>query len=198
MGGPVRPPLVDLTPDETDRLRVLIDAQGPSSPTGTGSRPTHSIWCPKTLAPLDLGLVDLEWEVDMGGSLLVSLLAAPSVPQRLDVRWQRFQGNAWAAFTTVDLSDPSFTRLEGVYVIWRSSDRRVVRVGQGRIAERLAAHRADLQIRAHELSGPLLATWAEVPRLYRDGIERYLADSYGPFVEADVLAAVPIEVNLPE
>jgi hypothetical protein len=97
----------------------------------------------------------------------------------------------------VDLGHPHFSGLEGVYIIWRSADRRVVRVGQGAIADRLSAHRADPLILAHGLTGELLVTWAQVSPLYRDGVERYLGEYYKPLVGKVFPDVRPILVNLP-
>jgi len=58
----------------------------------------------------------------------------------------------------------------------------VVRVGQGDIAARLAAHRTDPAITKYAGTGTLLVTWASVPAAQRDGVERYLANAWAPLV----------------
>ena len=83
----------------------------------------------------------------------------------------------------------------GVYVIWHTgSPSRVVRVGQGVIADRLAAHRNDRAILAY---GELRVTWASVPQAQRGGIERYLADNWHPLVGDAFPNVAPIAVNSP-
>lgn len=83
----------------------------------------------------------------------------------------------------------------GVYVIWKpGGPSKVVRLGQGDIAARIAAHRNDQKITRH---GPgLLVTWAAVAARSLDGVERYLAEQYSPLV-GEAFPDVPaIAVNL--
>src|SRR5258708_34426966 len=71
----------------------------------------------------------------------------------------------------------------GVYVIWHQGNpSRVVRIGQGDIADRLAAHRRDPQVVAFKQYGKLRVTWAAVPAHQIDGVERYLADTWSPLI----------------
>jgi hypothetical protein len=98
---------------------------------------------------------------------------------------------------TLNLDHPHLNAFEGVYVIWRTGDRRAVRVGQGAVADRLRAHRADREIRAHQGTGSLLVTWASVPAAYRGGVERYLATALTPLVGSTFPDVLPVEVNLP-
>ncbi len=85
---------------------------------------------------------------------------------------------------------------KGVYMIWHTGDpSRVVRVGQGNIAERLTDHRNNNEILTY---GELLVTWAVVPsKSDRDGIERHLADEWRPLVGDAFPNTVPIAVNSP-
>src|SRR5262249_58770910 len=70
----------------------------------------------------------------------------------------------------------------GVYVIWYyGNPGRVVRLGQGKIADRIAAHRRDAQITRYR-PNRLLITWAAVPPAMMDGVERYLSERYPPLV----------------
>jgi hypothetical protein len=111
----------------------------------------------------------------------------------IQISWQKCQGNSWCSFLNVDLSHSHFNNLEGVYIIFRT-DGHVIRVGQGIIKDRLAAHRNDSKITT---CGNLLVTWAEVQRSYRDGVERYLAEVLKPTVGDAFPDVVPIPVNLP-
>src|SRR5437879_5138203 len=115
------------------------------------------------------------------GTRARSIVSSYLPPARLTVTWHRYPNGCWCALAELNLADPHFAGREGVYIIWRGSDNhRVVRVGQGVIADRLQAHRGDREILSH---GPaLLATWADVALHHRDGVERYLAEHYRPLV----------------
>lgn len=82
--------------------------------------------------------------------------------------------------------------MEGVYIIWSGTS--TVRVGQGIIKDRLGEHRNNRAITAHP---SLLVTWAPVAKLYRDGVERYLADVLKPKVGDAFPDVAPRQVNLP-
>lgn len=127
----------------------------------------------------------------------MSTLLTGGRPSSLAVSWEQCQGGVWCPLATLDLDHIHFDGLEGVYVIWRTSDRKVVRVGQGIIADRLRAHRADQGILAHQGNGSFLVTWAKVPATYRDGVERYLATTLTPLVGSAFPDVRPIQVNLP-
>lgn len=109
------------------------------------------------------------------------------------VEWIKCVGGGWCSFSRVDLTDPHFNGMEGVYVIWRS-DGKAVRVGQGVIKERIAAHRGDPQITQHN---PVYVAWARVPAVSRDGVERFLANRLQPLEGSIFPLATPIQVNLP-
>jgi hypothetical protein len=107
----------------------------------------------------------------------------------------RADNGAWLDLPYADLSNVA---TEGVYVIWMPiQGRNVVRVGQGKIAQRVSAHRKDQEIIAHGQSGVLKVTWAAVSAEYRDGVERYLADQLNPLVGDAFPDVLPIAVNLP-
>lgn len=109
----------------------------------------------------------------------------------MQVQWIKCQGDNWCSFENLNLSGVTAA---GIYVIWKSgSDNKMVYVGQGDVADRVADHRREPAITRH---GPMLVTWASVSQQYRDGIERYLADRYSP-LEGDYHPdATPIAVNL--
>ena len=103
----------------------------------------------------------------------------------------------WCSFEKLNLSSiPDGTT--GVYVIWHGGDPgRIVYVGQGDIADRLADHRSNQEILAYKKDGPLMVTWASVSVAQLDGVERYLADRWNPLV-GDVWPDVaPIAVSSP-
>jgi len=111
----------------------------------------------------------------------------------MQIAWQKCQGNVWGSLMDVDLSHSHFNNMEGVYIIWQGNGP-VVRVGQGIIRDRLSAHRRDRAITAHN---SLYVTWAPVSSLYRDGVERYLADILKPVVGDAFPNVSPAQVPLP-
>lgn len=112
------------------------------------------------------------------------------------VSWIKCTGNSWCPLQSVDLSN---VRTTGVYIIWHAGNpARVVRVGQGDIAARLTAHKNDSKITQYAQRGTLYVTWASVPRQAdRDGVERYLADTWNPLVGDAFPDVAPIAVNSP-
>ena len=111
----------------------------------------------------------------------------------MQLAWQTCQGNMWGPFLTVDLAHTHFDTMEGVYVIWQGNGP-VVRIGQGKVKDRIAVHRTDGAITAYN---NLYVTWAPVFAQYRDGVERYLANVLKPKVGDAFPNANPIQVNLP-
>lgn len=100
----------------------------------------------------------------------------------------------WCNLMTVKLANVT---ANGVYIIWHGGNpSKVVRVGQGDIAARLAAHRKDAAILKYEPKG-LFVTWAAVPAAQQDGVERYLADQWSPLVGDAFPDVHPIAVNSP-
>ena len=113
----------------------------------------------------------------------------------MNISWVKCRGDNWCPFETVDLSGVS---AKGVYMIWHGGNPgRVVRVGQGDIADRITKHRSDRKITQHAKSGKLYVTWAAVSVQSRDGVERYLADKWNPLVGDAYPDAHPIAVNSP-
>ena len=87
--------------------------------------------------------------------------------------------------------------MSGVYVIWHGGTTPwTVYLGQGNIAERLAAHRSDARIIKYSSLG-LFVTWAAVAPLLRDGVERFLADQLKPKEGEAHPQSAPIPVTLP-
>ena len=93
----------------------------------------------------------------------------------------------------------SIGEVAGVYIIWHEGNPgRVVRLGQGDpIKDRLAAHRKDSEVLAYSRIGKLRVTWASVSSIYRDGVERHLADQLSPLIGDCFPNVVPIAVNYP-
>jgi len=111
--------------------------------------------------------------------------------------WIKCKGDVWCPLNTVNLQHSHFDDLEGVYIIWHGGDNAAtVRVGQGVIRDRLAAHRNDPEIQAYA-DWDLYVTWVAVAASYRDGVEAFLAQRLGPKVGERFPDRAPIEVNLP-
>lgn len=118
----------------------------------------------------------------------------------MTLQWNKCQGNAglvWCQFLTVNLEHAHFSGLEGVYIIWHGGQSPwTVYVGQGKIADRLRAHREESAILKYSPHG-LFVTWARVNPLQRSGVERFLAERLEPRVGSNYPNVPPIAVNLP-
>lgn len=114
----------------------------------------------------------------------------------LNLSWSKCGDDShWCSFEHVTLNNP---KTLGVYIIWHEGNPgRVVKVGQGIVADRIAAHRKDPAITKYQANGTLRVTWASVARPQLDGVERYLADKWSPLVGEAYPIAVPIAVNSP-
>jgi len=114
----------------------------------------------------------------------------------MDVSWIKCGNDGhWCSLDRLELNS---IEVGGVYIIWHEGNPgRVVRIGQGDIADRLCAHRNDKEIIAYRKSGALRATWAAVPLQYRNGVERYLANTWEPLVGSAFPIALPLAVNSP-
>lgn len=112
------------------------------------------------------------------------------------LQWAKNQEGGYYTLKGYNFSE---IKAVGVYHIWCVGNGRKfnVRSGQGIIGARLTAHKADPNIMRHAESGTLYVTWAVVPSLLLDRVERYLAEYYQP-VEGDRFPDVePLVVNLP-
>jgi hypothetical protein len=104
--------------------------------------------------------------------------------------------NHWCSLQSLDLD--SIGDVGGVYIIWHEGNPgRVVRVGQGDIGDRLGKHRNDSKVTQYAKHGTLRVTWASVPLNQRDGVEKYLADTWRPLVGDAFPNVLPIAVNSP-
>ena len=116
----------------------------------------------------------------------------------IQVTWIKCgNGNNWCPLETLNLNGIGDTA--GVYMIWHEGNpSKVVRIGQGNpIKDRLNAHRNDAQVVTYRKYGILRVTWAAVPSVQRDGVERYLAQTWPPLVGDAFPNALPIAVNSP-
>jgi hypothetical protein len=116
--------------------------------------------------------------------------------RKLNVHWIKC-GDVWCSLNSVNLQDSHFDGLEGIYIIWHGGNTpTTVRVGQGVIRDRLAAHRNDPKVQAYSNLG-LYVTWISVAQPYRNGMEAFLAQSFKPLVGEHFPNRTPIEVNFP-
>lgn len=114
----------------------------------------------------------------------------------LNVKWQKCQGDVWCSLVNLNLE--SVSQKIGVYLIWHEGNPGVVvKVGQGDIVDRLAAHRRDPEILSYGKRGTLRITWASVDARYLDGVERYLGETWPPLVGSRFPEVAPIAVNSP-
>jgi hypothetical protein len=114
------------------------------------------------------------------------------------VTWKKCGDDGhWCSLVDLDLESLGDTA--GVYIIWHEGNPgRVVRVGQGDpIKDRLSAHRDHSEILAYRQNGRLRVTWASVSSIWRDGVERYLADTWSPLAGETFPDVEPIAVNSP-
>ncbi len=111
----------------------------------------------------------------------------------ITLSWIKCQSGDWCGLEKVNLSNVSTI---GVYIIWHGGNPgRVVRVGQGIIADRLSDHRSDSAILAYNKNGTLYATWAYVSAHQRDAVEAYLAQTWTPLVGDRFPDVLPLAVN---
>lgn len=115
----------------------------------------------------------------------------------MQVVWEKCNpDDHWCSLENLDLD--TVGDVSGVYIIWHEGDPgRVVRIGQGKIKDRLSAHRNDKEILAYNKKGKLRVTWASVPSGQRDGVESYLAATWPPLVGGTFPDVEPIAVNSP-
>lgn len=113
--------------------------------------------------------------------------------------WMKCDNNAWCSLGRVDLSHKYYDNFEAVYIIWywdNSGNPVTVRVGQGNLKDRLAAHRSDPQIQRYAHLN-LLVTWTDVLPHLRNGVEVYLSKVLKPLVGSHFPDAKPIPVVPP-
>ena len=112
------------------------------------------------------------------------------------LRWNRSQDERWCDLDRLNLDHAHFDNLEGVFVIWYGGPNgRVVRVGQGPIRECLKDLRQDPLLEPFRHL-TLIVSWAVVDRSVRDGVERYLGETYRPVIVTSLPSAPPVTVNM--
>ncbi len=115
----------------------------------------------------------------------------------MQVTWNRCESHIWCKLNEVDLNNSHFDNMAGVYVIWHGGNNpKTVRVGQGLIKDRIAAHRVGHEVQAYKQHG-LFVTWTTVPWNSRNGVEAFLAQNFDPIVGERFPNVTPIPVNLP-
>lgn len=113
------------------------------------------------------------------------------------LHWITYQDGTWCDLFGLNLADPAVRNAAGVYVIWKGGwSPETLWVGQGQIAERLAAHRAKPAFQGRYTEG-VYVTWALVQPPYRDGVESYIFGALRPVLGQRTPTAVPLQVNLP-
>lgn len=113
----------------------------------------------------------------------------------LTLKWVLSEAGKWLPFETFNISNVTDS---GVYVIWHEGyPGRTVKVGQGYIKSRLQSHRLDSAITDYRNSGTLYVTWASVPALQMDGVERYFGDLLRPLVADRFPDVLPVVANSP-
>ena len=123
-------------------------------------------------------------------------LAASGYSTYTNVTWVK-QGYHW--FNLLEIAWSDVKEEEGVYVIWHPTYLpRAVYVGQGDLEDRFSKHRNDPEILEYAEDKLLHVTWAYVRQIYRDGVEKYLADNLDPLVGKDWPKVPGIVVNLPD
>lgn len=113
--------------------------------------------------------------------------------------WMKCDNNAWCSLERVDLSHKYYDNFVGIYIIWywdNLGNPVTVRVGQGNLRDRLAAHRRDPRIQRYaHLS--LLVTWTDVLPHLSNGVEAYLSKVLKPLVGSRFPDTKPIPVVPP-
>ena len=135
-----------------------------------------------------------------------------------EISWKSLQVSSLSRFDTRNRGLPKIVE-DGVYILWLTvfgTIRRAAYVGQGYVRSRLAKHVDDPRLKRLEAEYPACewaVHWGHVPvslppslenvgigfmlRRLRDGVERYLADTYHPLVGEVWSDTPPVEVNLP-
>jgi len=116
------------------------------------------------------------------------------------VHWNRVQtaqGDSWAEFFALNLDDPHFDGLEGVFVVWQGGAApAAVSVGLGPLRDELKNRRADAAMSAYK-GKPIFVSWAKVEKVARPGVARYLLEALKPQLPLPAPDAPTIDVNLP-
>ncbi len=115
----------------------------------------------------------------------------------LPIYWNRCEGDVWGELYAVNLNDPHFDNLEGVYMVWLGGSKpAAICTGSGLIREKLAERRAAPELMLLREKS-LLVTWARVDTVASKGVERWLLDTLRPKIANRIPDSLPVEVNLP-
>jgi hypothetical protein len=111
----------------------------------------------------------------------------PILSQGHAVEWQRHAEGHWCQLEKLDPPPPAEP---GVYIIWHGGARpRVLRVGHGVLADRLAELGEDPRLCSYRRYGTLFVTWAEISQDLARGAAKYIANRFRP-VHTDALTGV--------
>ena len=114
----------------------------------------------------------------------------------MQVDWVKYDTGEWCKLATLNLEQPHFDNMSGVYVIWKDApERQYLYVGQGFIKDRLYEHLREWKMQ-YDISN-FYVTWASVYDEYKDGIESFLANVLLPDFGERHPNKYPIPVNLP-
>ena len=115
----------------------------------------------------------------------------------LPIYWNRCDGDVWGELYAVNLNDPHFDNLEGVYMVWLGGNKpAAICAGSGLIREKIAERRKAPELQALREKS-LLVTWAKVDEGSRMGVERWLLENLRPKIANQIPDVLPQEVNLP-
>lgn len=112
-------------------------------------------------------------------------------PHKMRVKWVRYKNKSWCQLNTLNLDK---VKSFGIYVIWKPQSN-VIRIGQGDVASELQSHRNNPSI--SKFGNNLLVTWATIPELYLDGVERFLYEQFSPIHADRITTSRLVRVNLP-
>lgn len=123
--------------------------------------------------------------------------------KNINVNWIFCNNNEWCQLLYLDLNSIAPQNVFGVYVIWQYrplyNDKRVIKVGQGVIKQRLSEHRNNSNITQYAQGGNILfVTWAQVGENDVDGVEVYLGNNLQPIIGERFPNCNEIMVNIPQ
>jgi type II secretory ATPase GspE/PulE/Tfp pilus assembly ATPase PilB-like protein len=119
------------------------------------------------------------------------------VGNSLNLAWNRCKGDMWGDLQSVNLTDPHFEGLHGVFASWHGgSSPTPVIVGHGNIRDELERLRTDPALNPFRPMG-IFITWARAERVLCEGIDRFLTETLQPKVARPAPSAPRVEVNLP-
>jgi len=115
------------------------------------------------------------------------------------LEWYRCKGGGWCELERLDLDHPAVRTSRGVYILWIDDDnnRKIIRVGYGKIYDEILKLQNELVIKAFASHG-LKISWADVSPVRMPGILVYLIDTLNPMILGEKPPrAIPIKENLP-